>query len=56
MDLEKTDVAQRHFNKVTSEIPMIVVSNEATYDMFEDHSIIEATCDTENPESCESCQ
>lgn len=52
--LERTDIAQQDFDRKTGEIP-IVVSDSAIVDMFQDNTPIEATCDTENPESCESC-
>jgi len=37
MNLERTDVAQQHYDRVTGEIP-ITVSDSADYDMFRDES------------------
>jgi len=51
--LERTPLAQRQFDAITSEIPAI---NGAAMDPFHDDTPIEAQCDLENPESCESCQ
>lgn len=47
-NIERTPLAQQEFNAITSEIPVI--------DPFNDDTPIEAVCDLENPESCESCQ
>jgi len=62
--LERTDIAQQDFDRKTGEIPIVVSDNEdhdlfrkngAAMDPFADDTPIEATCDLENPESCESC-
>lgn len=53
MDLERTTEAQRGFNLVTGQVPVV---NGAAMDPFEDNTPIVAACDLENPESCESCQ
>ncbi len=62
MQIERTEIAQAHFNSVTSEIP-IVVSDSARLDMFpvEDFAAwavgedVPLECGIENPEGCEAC-
>lgn len=64
--LEGTDEFNRGHNLATGEIP-ITVSDDERHDMFaaamtlahdpfDDDTPIVASCDLENPESCESCQ
>jgi len=52
LQIERTEIAQAHFNSVTSEIP-ITVSDDEVLDMFTDNTPLE--CGIENPEGCESC-
>ena len=49
MNLERTQEAQRDFDAK-------IVAVAAEVDPFEDDTPIVASCDLENPESCESCQ
>ena len=63
--IERTQVAQQDFNVKTGEIPITVsdrptdmfpARNGAAMDPFADDTPIEAVCDLENPDVCESCQ
>lgn len=54
--LEGTPEFNRGHSLVTGPVPIVTVSDSEKLDMFSDDTPIEAQCDLENPESCESCQ
>ena len=62
--LERTDIAQQHFDRVTGQVPIVVSDREhhdlygrgdhaQTPDPFDDDTPL--ACGIENPDECEAC-